>query len=60
VTIRAVKTENVEDGLSVGGENDLADTQERFALGNVQKIRGARIGRGSAYFFARWLPARRQ
>jgi hypothetical protein len=51
VAVGAVEAEDIEDDEALGGVDDLADAEKRFALGDAEKFGGARVGDGGVDFF---------
>src|ERR1700722_18853528 len=51
VAIGAVEAEDVKDDEALGGIDDLADAEERFAPGDAEQFGGTGIGDGGVDFF---------
>ena len=51
MAVGAIEAEHVEDDDAFGRVDDLADAEERFALGDAEKLCGALVGDGGVDFF---------
>jgi hypothetical protein len=53
VTVGTVETQHVQDRLSVGGKDDLTDSQERLSPRHIEKICRTRVRRRCIHLFIR-------
>ena len=49
--VRAVESEHVQNRLTLGGVDDLADAEQRSSFGNLEQLGGLGVGGSCVYFF---------